>query len=110
MIRLFLFILFLCISNVSWTANERLDSFVEVSFCNQSETSFQFTSCNRLEIGDGVLSSSSNEPNIFPDVKKNLYSDYQIIDEIKSNGFYFSDANLLFLIRKDNIFLSILRI
>ena len=110
MIRLFLFILLLCTSNVSWTANEHLNPSAEVSFCNQSEPSFQFTLCNRQEIGDGVLSSSTNESNIFPDVRKNLFSDYQIIDEIKSNGFYFADADLLFLIRKDNIFLSILRI
>jgi hypothetical protein len=102
--------LLLCTSNVSWTANERFDSSAEVSFCNQSEPSSQFTSCNRQEIGDGVLSSSTKESNIFPDVKKNLFSDYQIIDEIKSNGFYFADADLLFLIRKDNIFLSTLRI
>ena len=110
MIRLFLFILLLCTNNVSWTANERLDSSVEVSFCNPSEPSSHFALCNRQEIGDGILSSSTNESNIFPDVKKNLFSDYQIIDEIKSNGFYFADADLLFLIRKDNIFLSILRI
>ena len=110
MIRLFLFILLFCTNNVSWTANERLDSSAEVSLCNQSEPSSRFTLCNRQEIGDGVLSSSTNESNIFPDVKKNLFSDYQIIDEIKSNGFYFADADLLFLIRKDNIFLSILRI
>jgi len=110
MIRLFLFILLLCISNVGWTANERLDSSVKVSFYSHSEPSFQYNLCNQHEIGDGVLSSSTNESNFFPDVKKNLFSDYQIIDEIKSNGFYFTDANLLFLIRKDNIFLSILRI
>jgi len=110
MIRLFLFILLLCISNVGWTANERLDLSGDVALCCQSESSSHFTLCNRQEIGDGVLSSSSNESNLFPDVKKYLFIEYQIIDEIRSNGFYFTDANLLFLIRKDNIFLSILRI
>jgi len=110
MIRLFLFILLLCLSNVSWTANERLDLSCDVALSCQSEPSCQFTLCNRQDIGDGVLSSSSNESNFFPDVKKNLFSEYPIIDEIRSNGFYFTDANLLFLIRKDNIFLSILRI
>ena len=110
MIRLFLFILLLCISNVRWAVNEYFDLSADISFCSQSEPSFQYNLCIQQEFGEGVLSSSSNEPNFFPDVKKNLYSDYQIVDEIKSNGFYFADANLLFLIRKDNIFLSILRI
>ena len=62
------------------------------------------------EFCDGVIGTSSNESNSFQDVKKNLFSDFRIIDEIKSNGFYFTDVNLFFLTRKDNIFLSILRI
>jgi len=110
MIRLVLSILLLCICNASWTANERLYLSNGVSLYCQSESSSQYQLCNQLEIGDGVIGTTSNETNLFPHVKKNLFSDYKIIDEIKSNGCYFTDANLFFLIRKDNLFLSILRI
>ncbi len=110
MIRLFLSILLLSICNVSWTANGRLYLSDGVSLCWQSESSSQYKLCDQLEIGDGVIRSSSNETNLVPYAKKNLFSDYKIIDEIKSNGCYFTDSNLLFLIRKDNLFLSILRI
>ena len=110
MIRMFLSILLLSICNVSWTANERLYLSNGVSLCCQFESSSQYQLCNQLEIGDGVIGSSSNETNLIPFSKKNLFSDYKIIDEIKSNGCYFADADLFFLIRKDNLFLSILRI
>ncbi len=110
MIRLLLFILPLCLFNIGGTANERTDSSREVIFCDLSASTSEYNLCDKQEIGDGIISSSSNDSNLLPDVKKNLFSDYRIIDEIKSNGFYFTEPNLFFLIRKDNIFLSILRI
>ncbi len=110
MIRLFLFILLFCIYSNCGFANTRLDLTDGVFFCGQSESSSEYNLCNPYEFCDGVIGASPNESVFFPNIKKNLFSDYQIIDEIKSNGFYFTEANLLFLIRKDNLFLSILRI
>jgi hypothetical protein len=110
MIRLFLFIFVLCFFNFDGGAKNRIDSSGTDSSCRLLESSYEYNVCNRQDLGIGILGASTNESTSFHDVKKNLFSDYQIVDEIKSNGFYFTDSNLLFLIRKDNIFLSILRI
>ena len=110
MIRLFLFIFVLCFFNFDGGAKNRIDSSGINSSFLLSGSSYEYNECNQPELGIGIIGSASNESTPFPDVKKNLFSDYQIVDEIKSNGFYFTDSNLLFLIRKDNIFLSILRI
>ena len=110
MLRLFLILVVLCISNSIGFANERLISSNETSTCNQSGSSSEYNLCYHADFNFGIIGSSSKEPNAFPDLKKNLFSDYQIIDEIKSNGFYFTDPNLFFLIRKDHLYLNILRI
>lgn len=110
MIRLILFILLPGIFNTHVIAKERLFTTCEVSFFSQSGSSSEFNSYNQHEYFEGDIGSSSNESIFFPDVKKNLFSYYQIVDEVKSNGFYSTDANLFFLIRKNNLFLSILRI
>jgi len=110
MIRLLLIILLLFIVNGTWIANRHLVLSGDVTLCLPCESSSEYSSCNQHEFGDAFIGHSLNGSSLFAGVKKNIYSDYQIIDEIKSNGFYFTDANLLFLIRKDNLFLSILRI
>lgn len=110
MIRLLLIIFIIFICDNSWIANEQLDTSDNVSPACQPCTSSEYNMFNQHEFYDGIIGSSSNESNFFPDVKKNLISDFQIIDQIKSNGFYFTDVNLYYLTRKDNIFLSILRI
>jgi len=110
MIRLILFILLLGIFNFHGIAKERLLTVGAFSLFSQSGSSSEFNLHNQHEYCKGIMCPSSNESDYYPDVKKNLFSYYQIIDEIKSNGFYSTDANLFFLIRKDNLFLSILRI
>lgn len=110
MIRLLLFILLFCIYNSSGVANTLLGLTDGVFLGCKSESSSEYNLCNPYEFCDGVISISSNEQVFFPNIKSNLFSDFQSIDDIKSNGFYITEANLLFLIRKDNLFLSILRI
>jgi hypothetical protein len=110
MIRLLLIILLLFVGNGSWNANRHLVSIGEVTRCSLKGSSSEYSLCNQHEFGDAFIGYSSNGSFLFPWIKKNHDSDYLIIDEIKSNGFYFTDADLLFLIRKDNLFLSILRI
>ena len=110
MIRLYSLIILLCISTIAGGTEERLVSSHEISLSSQSEKSATYDLFNQYESYVGVIGASANEFNFLPDVRKNLFSGYQIIDEIKSNGFYFTEANLLGLIRKDNFFLSILRI
>jgi hypothetical protein len=110
MLRLVLFILVLGIVNTRGKAEEKLCTTCEFSPFSQSGPSLELNSYNQSNYCDGIIGSSGYESTFFPDLRKNLFSEYQIIDEIKSNGFYFTDANLFFLIRKDNLFLSILRI
>ena len=108
--RLFLFILLLLVGAGSRTENRHLVLSGEVTLCCPCGSSSEYSLCNNPEFGDAFIGNSSNVSSFFPGVKKNLNSDYLMIDQIRSNGFYFTDADLLFLIRKDNLFLSILRI
>jgi len=110
MIRLFLFVLLFCIYSNCGFANTHLDLTDGVFLGGQSKSSSEYNFCNPYEFCDGIIGATSNELVFFPNIKSNLFSDFQRIDDIKSRGFYITEANLLFLIRKDNLFLSILRI
>jgi hypothetical protein len=110
MIRLLLFILVFFIYSSSEAANTFGDLTDGVFWGSQSESSSEYNLYTPYEFCVGVTSTSLNELVFFPNTKNNLFSDFQSIDDIKSSGFYITEANLLFLIRKNNLFLSILRI
>lgn len=110
MIRLFLVISHFCISASFGIASERIETSCEGLFYAQSTSSCEYDLYDEYNIIEGVIAGTAEKSDYFHDLKRNLFSEYPVINETKSNGFYFTSANLLYLIRKDNLFLSILRI
>ena len=109
MVRMFLFIFLLCFS-VHWRSSASKFGPFGDTICNQSKIPYTFDICNTFDLNVGILAYSTGESSFSPCVKKVFLSDFMVIDEIRSNGYYFADLNLSYYIKKDNIFLSILRI
>lgn len=87
-----------------------MDSSVESESCSQSKSSSEYRSLNDFVFYTGILENSSSETKFFPDIRKNLLSTHQIYVSRNRNVVYFSDINLFYYIRKDYIFLSVLRL
>ena len=109
MVRMFLFIFLLCFS-VHWRSSASKFGPFGDTICNQSKIPYTFDICNTYDTNVGILACSNGECSFSPCVKKVFLSDFMVFDEIRSNGYYFADLNLSYYIKKDNIFLSILRI
>lgn len=87
-----------------------MDSSVESESCSQSKSSSEYRSLNDFVFYTGILENSSSETKIFFDIRKDLLTTRQIYVSQNRNVLHFSDINLFYYIRKDNVFLSVLRL
>lgn len=110
MIRLLLFVFLICIANHFGIARNGMDLSGSGLSCCQSKSLSEFISDYDLIFFDCILENASFEANLIFDIQKDLFSTHPVIigkNRISVNS---KDINLLCFIRKDYIFLSILRL
>jgi len=110
MVRLFLLLLLVGMSNYIGFAHERLNICGNSGVYSPFDLTAKFDFFNSAIVGEGIQGSSRPVSEIVPDIKKNLSTESMDIDAIKIKILRLSDAEVHFLIRKDNLFLLILRI
>lgn len=110
MIRLFLFIFILCVADFVGIAKIGIDSFGDSLQCSQSKSSSEYTLDEHPAFLARILENSSSGSNFIPDFRKTLFLERSDSNVLKLISGYSPPINLFYFIRKDNVFISVLRL
>jgi hypothetical protein len=110
MIRLVLIILTICISGLAGITGNKNSIFCNHPNVSQSESTQKLDSSINFVLCLGIIETPNHETNPLVNLHKQFYSFNQRTDGFQTGSFIIDEINLQYLIRKDYLFLSNLRI